>query len=71
MKLHYYEETDSLYIELSSQKSENSDEIKEGIVVDFDSQGNVVGIDIDNASKKMNLESLETVSLPVKSAKLA
>jgi uncharacterized protein YuzE len=45
--------------------------LKRGIVIDFDSKGNVVGIDIDNASKKINLESLETVSLPVKSAKLA
>lgn len=51
MKINYYEETDSLYIDLSSRTSERSDEIAEGIVLDYDANGNLVGIDIDNASK--------------------
>jgi len=65
MKLHYYAETDSLYIDLNSRPSADSREIAEGLVVDFDAEGNVVGIDIDHASKKLDLSKLETEALPV------
>jgi uncharacterized protein YuzE len=51
MKLNYYRDTDSLYIDLSSKPSAESKEISEGVVCDYDAQGNLVGIDIDNASK--------------------
>ncbi|MFB2922410.1 MULTISPECIES: DUF2283 domain-containing protein [Aerosakkonema] len=64
MKLHYYPETDSLYIELNAKHSEDSQEIADGLVVDFDADGNIVGIDIDNASQKLDLKTLETVNLP-------
>jgi len=64
MKLHYYAETDSLYIELNARPSAESREIADGLVVDFDAQGNVVGIDVDRASKKLDLASLEAESLP-------
>jgi uncharacterized protein YuzE len=64
MKLHYYPETDSLYIDLNSRPSADSREVADGLVIDFDAQGSVVGIDIDDASKKLDLRTLETVSLP-------
>ena len=64
MKLQYYAETDSLYIELNARPSAESREIADGLVVDFDAQGNVVGIDVDQASKKLDLASLEAESLP-------
>ncbi len=64
MKLHYYPETDSLYIDLNSRPSADSREIAEGLVADFDSDGNVVGIDIDHASEKLDLKTLEAISLP-------
>ena len=64
MKLHYYADTDSLYIELNARPSADSREIADGLAVDFDAQGNVVGIDVDQASKKLDLGSLETESLP-------
>jgi uncharacterized protein YuzE len=64
MKLHYYPETDSLYIDLNSRPSADSREIAEGLVADFDSEGNVVGIDIDHASRKLDLKTLEAISLP-------
>jgi uncharacterized protein YuzE len=64
MKLHYYPETDSLYIDLNSRPSTDSREIAEGLVADFDAEGNVVGIDIDHASEKLDLKTLEAVSLP-------
>lgn len=52
MKLNYCPETDSLYIDLSEQTSVQSREIPEGVVLDYDAGGNLVGIDIDNASSK-------------------
>ncbi|MCD6586552.1 MAG: DUF2283 domain-containing protein, partial [Desulfobacteraceae bacterium] len=43
MKLNYYPETDSLYIDLSEKSSTESKEISEGIVLDYDTKGNIVG----------------------------
>ena len=64
MKLNYYADTDSLYIDLSEQPSVESREISEGVVLDYDSGGNLVGIDIDNASKKVQLKHLVLNRLP-------
>jgi len=58
MKLNYYPDTDSLYIDLADRSSTESKEVSEGVVLDYDAQGNLVGIDIDNASKKLNLKEL-------------
>jgi uncharacterized protein YuzE len=64
MKLNYYSETDSLYIDLSEQPSVESREISEGVVLDYDAAGNLVGIDIDNASRKVDLKKLTLNKLP-------
>lgn len=64
MKLNYYADTDSLYIDLSEQPSVESREISEGVVLDYDAKGNLVGIDIDNASKKVQLDQLVLNKLP-------
>jgi uncharacterized protein YuzE len=64
MKLNYYADTDSLYIDLSEQPSVESREISEGVVLDYDANGNLVGIDIDNASKKVQLQHLILNRLP-------
>jgi uncharacterized protein YuzE len=67
MRLNYYPETDSLNIDLSEKSSVESRESSEGIVLDCDAEGNLVGIDIDNASKKVQLKelSLNTVSISI------
>jgi len=65
MKLNYYPETDSLYIELSEKTSAESKDVSEGIVLDYDAKGNLVGIDIDNASKKLDLKKLTLTKLPM------
>lgn len=65
MKFKYYQDTDSLYIDLSEKKSVDSREIAPDVVLDFDSKGQLVGIDIDHASKHVNLSSLKTVGIPV------
>jgi len=71
MKFHYYAETDSLYIDLSEKPSADSREIAPGVVLDFDAEGRLVGIDIDHASKVANLSRLEVESLPVDSISMA
>lgn len=68
MRIAYYPETDSLYIDLSSKTSTESSEVAEGIVIDFDDEGKVVGIDIDRASRILDLGKLEVEGLPLPAA---
>jgi uncharacterized protein YuzE len=68
MKLHYYPETDSLYIELNSAPGTQTREIIAGINVDLDANGDVVGFDIDHASGKFDLPRIEIIALPQVSA---
>jgi uncharacterized protein YuzE len=68
MKLHYHPETDSLYIELKSAPGAEAREIVAGLVVDLDANGEVVGFDIDHASRKLDLSKVETIALPPASA---
>ena len=65
MRLHYYPETDSLYVELSERASVDSREVAPGVVLDFDNEGRLVGIDIDQASRVVDLSRLEANALPV------
>lgn len=65
MKFHYYKDTDSLYIDLSEKPSVDSKEISEGVVLDYDASGKIVGIDIDHASRLVNLSKLEAKGIPL------
>ena len=65
MRLNYYPETDSLYIDLSERVSVESREISEGVILDYDAEGKLVGIDIDHASAKVELKKLTLNKLPV------
>jgi len=66
MKLNYFADTDSLYIELAAQPSTESKEVSVGVVIDYDASGNLVGIDIDNASTKVDMRILQLVNLTTK-----
>lgn len=66
MKLHYYSETDSLYVELKAGSGTETREVATGLNVDLDANGDVVGFDIDHASKRLDLSTLETEALPVR-----
>lgn len=68
MKLNYHPDTDSLYISLSSHPSADSNEVAEGVVLDFDAGGRLVGIDIDNASHKLDLHELTAEHIPMLTA---
>ena len=71
MKLHYYPETDSLYIELKPRPGAEVREVADGLNVDIDAAGEVVGFDIDHASKRFDLSTLETVALPLRTTRAA
>ena len=67
MKLHYYPETDSLYIEFRAGPGTETREISDGLNVDLASDGRVIGLDIDHASQRLDLSTLETEALPLRS----
>jgi uncharacterized protein YuzE len=71
MKLHYYPETDSLYIELTTAPGAETREVVDGLNVDIDAKGLVVGFDIDHASTRFDLSTLETVALPLRHTTVA
>jgi uncharacterized protein YuzE len=64
MRFQYYQETDSLYIDLADRAGSDAREVAPGVVLDFDAEGALVGIDIDHASRIVNLSRFEAVSLP-------
>ena len=70
MKLHYYPETDSLYIELSEKPGVETREVSDGVNVDIDARGNLVRFDIDRAANRLDLSSLETTALPLRSYRI-
>jgi uncharacterized protein YuzE len=64
MKLYYYADTDSLYIDLADRPSATSQEVLPGIVLDLDEAGALVGIDIDHASQQFDLPGTDVLSVP-------
>ncbi len=71
MKLSYYAETDSLTIELRAGPGAETRVVADGLNVDLDDAGGVIGFDIDHASTRLDLSMLETVALPLRTAKVA
>ncbi|WP_395010211.1 DUF2283 domain-containing protein [Undibacterium sp.] len=65
MKIAYDKSTDSLYIHLADRASVDSDEVREGIVLDYDANGALVGIDVQHASKNVDIHNLSLSKLPL------
>ena len=63
-KIAYHPDTDSLYIDLSDKSSVETTEISDGVQLAYDGEGNVVGIDIDGASKKLDLRTIVLADFP-------
>jgi len=59
MLLHYDKESDSLYIQLSPNPGFDAEEVSEGVVVDYDKNGHIVGLDIEYASKHVDMKSIQ------------
>ena len=71
MKIHYYAETDSLYVEFRAGPGTETREVSDGLNVDLDATGQVVGFDIDHASSRLDLSTLEIEALPIRSYTVA
>ena len=71
MRISYYPETDSMYIDFSEKKSSESVEVSPGVVLDYDNEKNLVGIDIDNASLKLDLKELVLSKIPTEKQTIA
>ena len=65
MKVEYYPDSDMLFIKLADGPSAVSEEVAPGIVLDLDEHNKVIGVEIEDASKLMDLSQLELRSLPV------
>ena len=69
MKLHYHPGTDSLYVEFKAGPGVETREVSDSLNVDLDAAGEVAGFDIDHASRRLDLSTLETEALPVRSTR--
>jgi len=64
MRLSYDPETDSLYIHLIERPSKDSNEVADGVVLDFDENGGLVGIDVQHASQHADISRLMLNKMP-------
>lgn len=65
MKLSYFPDTDTLYIEFATGEGHDAIEIGDGVVADFTSDGRMIGIEVEHASAKVDVTRLETTGLPI------
>jgi uncharacterized protein YuzE len=63
MKIEYSKSVDALYIRLREAKIVDSKDIEEGVTVDLDENGHIVGLEILDASEKMNISDLVNISI--------
>ena len=66
MRVRVDQQADAIYLDLTGEKIESSEEVADGIILDYDKEGNMVGIEILDASKKTGgINALQQVSLDV------
>lgn len=65
MKIRYDEEANALYIKLQEKKYYESDEIQDGFILDYDVEGNVIGIEILDVGKYLAVSDLATVNFEI------
>jgi uncharacterized protein YuzE len=68
MRLEYFSDTDTLYIELRKGPGADAQEVAEDVVLDFNEAGEVIGIEIEHASQRMDLGDFHLSAIPTKSA---
>lgn len=66
MIFQYHPDTDMLYITLAKGVSTESEEVASGIVLDYDEHNQVIGIEIEDASRLVDLSRLEISALPIR-----
>jgi len=65
MKVHFDEKTDALYFRLDDSKIVDSEEVKPGIVLDYNGKNQVVGVEILNVKKRIPEASLKEMKFEV------
>lgn len=65
MRIRYDENSDILYIRLRETKYYESDEIKEGFILDYDREGNIIALEILDASAYLKPNELSAVSFEI------
>ena len=65
MRVHFDQESDAIYFRLDDSKIVESEEVKPGIVLDFNEQNQVVGVEILNAGKRVSESSLKQMHFEV------
>ncbi len=63
MKIEYSKDIDALYIKLREAKIEDSIDIEEGVTIDLDEKGHIVGIEILDATEKLQLSDLVNITI--------
>ena len=64
MNIKYHVETDMLYIELADGVSTESEEVAPGIVLDYDQDNRVIGIELDHATERTSLSEIKLTTFP-------
>jgi uncharacterized protein YuzE len=63
MRIEYDKEADALYIVLRNIPASDSRDLEEGVTVDLDDEGHIVGLEILDASERLGLEALLNISI--------
>ncbi len=64
MNIIYHVETDMLYIELADRVGTESEEVAPGIVLDYDQDNQVIGIELDHATQRTSLSEIKLTTFP-------
>ena len=63
MKIEYDKEVDAVYIRIQEKEVAHTKEIEEGINLDFDNEGKIIGLEIIGATERYNLKDIFNVSM--------
>ena len=66
MKFNYYAETDTLYIVFNEAVGVDSFEISKDCIIDVDTEGNVIGLEVLNVKDKINFDQIIFNQFPIK-----
>jgi len=70
MKIEYSKEADAIYVYFKEEFVAKSKEIEDGVVIDFDEKGQLIGIEVLDVSQRFSLSDIVNVNienLPVES----
>lgn len=68
MRINYDKQADAMYIRFSEAKYYQSDEVKEGIILDFDKSGKIIGMEVLDVSDRLPRESMSSIHFEMESA---